>query len=40
MAAIGEPISELVAEGRLHEWDALVEPISEFVGRGLIDPNR
>ncbi len=38
MAAIGEPISELVAQQRLDEWETLVEPISEFVGRGLIAP--
>jgi hypothetical protein len=38
MAAIGEPISELVATGRIDEWGALVEPVSEFIGRALIDP--
>jgi hypothetical protein len=38
MAAIGEPISDLVATGRIEEWEALVEPISEFIGRALIDP--
>ena len=39
MAAISEPISELVAEERLSDWETLVEPISLVVGRGLIDPN-
>jgi len=39
MAAISEPISELVAEGRLADWETLVEPISLVVGRGIIDPN-
>jgi AcrR family transcriptional regulator len=39
MAAIGEPISDLVATGRIGEWDALVDPISEFIGRALIDPD-
>jgi AcrR family transcriptional regulator len=38
MAAIGEPLSELVATGKLGEWEAMVEPISEFIGRALIDP--
>jgi AcrR family transcriptional regulator len=39
MAAIAEPISELVAEDRLAQWETLVEPITEFVGRGLISPS-
>jgi len=39
MAAISEPITELLSENRLEaEWETLVEPITEFVGRGLIDP--
>jgi len=38
MAAIGEPISDLVATGRIEEWEALVEPVGEFIGRALIDP--
>jgi AcrR family transcriptional regulator len=39
MAAIGEPITELLSENRLEDqWETLVEPITEFVGRGLIDP--
>jgi hypothetical protein len=38
MAAIGEPISDLVAAGRIDEWEKLVGPISEFVARGLIPP--
>jgi AcrR family transcriptional regulator len=40
MAAIGEPISELVATGSVGEWEELVDPISEFVGRGLLAPER
>jgi AcrR family transcriptional regulator len=35
MAAIGEPISELVATGRIDQWEGLVDPVSEFVARGL-----
>lgn len=35
MAAIAEPIGDLVATGRLDEWETLVGPISEFVARGL-----
>jgi AcrR family transcriptional regulator len=38
MAAIMEPISDLVASGRIDQWEALVAPISEFVGRALIEP--
>ena len=38
MAAIGEPISDLVAAGRIDEWEKLVDPVSEFVARGLISP--
>jgi AcrR family transcriptional regulator len=40
MAAIGEPISDLVAAGRIEEWETIVEPVSEFVSRGLISPER
>ena len=40
MAAIGEPLSDLVAAGRLEEWETLVDPISEFVGRALIRSGR
>jgi AcrR family transcriptional regulator len=39
MAAIGEPISDLVAVGRLDEWETLVEPISEFLARALVNPD-
>jgi AcrR family transcriptional regulator len=39
MAAIGEPISDLVASGRLSQWEQFVEPISEFVARGLVSPS-
>jgi AcrR family transcriptional regulator len=39
MAAIGEPISDLVATGRIGEWESLVDPIGEFIGRALIDPD-
>jgi AcrR family transcriptional regulator len=35
MASIGEAIGELVATGRLAEWPELVDPIGEFVARGL-----
>jgi AcrR family transcriptional regulator len=38
MAAIAEPIADLVATGRVEQWEALVDPISEFIGRALIDP--
>jgi AcrR family transcriptional regulator len=40
MAAIGEPISDLVATGRIDQWEQLVDPISEFVARGLLSPER
>jgi hypothetical protein len=36
MAAIAEPISDLVATGRIDGWETLVDPISEFVARGLM----
>jgi AcrR family transcriptional regulator len=39
MAAIGEALSDLVATGRVGEWETLVGPISEFIGRALIEPN-
>jgi AcrR family transcriptional regulator len=39
MAAIAEPISDLVATGRIGEWEALVDPVSGFIGRALIDPD-
>ncbi len=39
MAAIGEAISDLVATDGLSEWQKLVEPLSEFIGRALIDPD-
>jgi AcrR family transcriptional regulator len=39
MAAIGEPISYLVATGQIEEWESFVQPISEFIGRALIDPD-
>jgi AcrR family transcriptional regulator len=39
MAAIGEPISDLVATGSIAQWESLVEPISEFISRALIDPD-
>jgi AcrR family transcriptional regulator len=35
MAAIGEAISDLVATGELDRWEELVDPVSEFVARGL-----
>jgi AcrR family transcriptional regulator len=39
MAAIGEPISDLVATGAIERWEELVEPVSEFISRALIDPD-
>jgi AcrR family transcriptional regulator len=36
MAAIVEPLSELVATSRLHEWETIVDPVSEFVVRALV----
>jgi len=38
MAAIGEAIGDLVTTGRISEWESLVGPLSEFIGRALIDP--
>lgn len=35
MAAIGEAISDLVATDQVASWQELVEPLSEFVARGL-----
>jgi AcrR family transcriptional regulator len=40
MAAIAEPISDLVATGRLDEWEQIVGPVSDFVARGLIRTDR
>jgi hypothetical protein len=28
-----------VATGQIEEWESLVQPISEFIGRALIDPD-
>jgi AcrR family transcriptional regulator len=38
MAAIGETIRDLVMTERLGDWEELEEPLSEFIGRALIDP--
>jgi AcrR family transcriptional regulator len=38
MAAISESAGDLVASGRLDEWESLVEPLSEFLIRALVDP--
>jgi AcrR family transcriptional regulator len=35
MAAIGEAISDLIATEQLDRWAELVDPVSEFVARGL-----
>jgi AcrR family transcriptional regulator len=35
MAAIGEAISDLAGRGQLDRWEEIVDPISEFVARGL-----
>jgi AcrR family transcriptional regulator len=35
MAAIGEAISDLVATDRIDRWEAVVDPLSDFVARGL-----
>jgi hypothetical protein len=39
MAAMGEALSDLVTSGRIGEWETLVGPLSEFIGRALIDPD-
>jgi len=36
MAAIAEAVSELVASGRIGEWESLVEPVTRVVAHGLI----
>lgn len=36
MAAIAEPLSDLVATGRIADWETIVEPVTEFVARALI----
>jgi AcrR family transcriptional regulator len=38
MAAISESVSDLVASGRLDDWESLVEPLGEFLIRALVDP--
>ena len=38
MAAIGESLADLVVTDRMDEWETLVDPLSEFIGRALIDP--
>jgi AcrR family transcriptional regulator len=35
MASIGEAISDLVSTQRIDQWQELVDPLSEFVSRGL-----
>jgi AcrR family transcriptional regulator len=35
MAAIGEAISDLIATDQIERWPELVDPVSEFVARGL-----
>jgi AcrR family transcriptional regulator len=39
MAAIGETIRDLVMTDRLGDWEDLEEPLSDFIGRALIDPD-
>jgi AcrR family transcriptional regulator len=36
MAAVVEPLGHLVATGRLDDWEEAVEPVTEFIARGLI----
>ncbi len=36
MAAIAEPVSELVASGRIGQWETIVDPVVGFVARGLM----
>jgi AcrR family transcriptional regulator len=36
MAAIAEPIGDLVETGRLQDWERIVDPVTDFVARGLI----
>jgi AcrR family transcriptional regulator len=38
MAAVGETVQDLVGAGRLAEWHELVEPLTEFLCRALVDP--
>ena len=38
LAAIAEPIGDLVQTGRIGEWEAFVDPITDFVARGLLAP--
>ncbi len=35
MAAIGEAISDLAGRGQIERWEEIVDPVSEFVARGL-----
>jgi len=36
MAAIAEPVSELVASGQIAEWEKIVDPVTELVAHGLL----
>lgn len=36
MAAIVEPLSHLVATGALGDWEAIVDPVADYVASGLI----
>jgi AcrR family transcriptional regulator len=36
MAAIAESIADLLARGRIADWEEIVTPVSEFVAQGLI----
>lgn len=36
MAAIAEPLGELVARGRIAEWETIVDPVARIVAHGLM----
>jgi AcrR family transcriptional regulator len=36
MAAIAESIGDLLTRGRIEDWEEIVEPVSEFLARGLV----
>jgi hypothetical protein len=36
VGAVAEPVSELVAGGRIAEWQSVVDPITDLVAHGLL----
>jgi AcrR family transcriptional regulator len=36
MAAIAESIGDLLTRGQIEEWEQIIDPVSEFLARGLV----